>query len=47
MKKQIPAASIEDFVRYFHVLEELEASGIDTVLPLKLEKRLGAGLAQY
>jgi redox-sensing transcriptional repressor len=42
MKKQIPAASIERLCGIYHVLEEMEASGIDMVSSIEIGKRLGA-----
>jgi redox-sensing transcriptional repressor len=42
MKKQIPLASIERLCAVFHVLEELEACGINTVSSIEIGKRLGA-----
>ena len=42
MIKQIPPASIERLCAVYHVLEELEVGGIDTVSSIEIGKRLGA-----
>ena len=42
MKKRIPSASIERLCAVFHVLEELESSGINTVSSIEIGKKLGA-----
>jgi AT-rich DNA-binding protein len=42
MKKQIPIASIERLCAVYHVLEELEEGGINTISSIEIGKRLGA-----
>ncbi|MGB7566733.1 MAG: redox-sensing transcriptional repressor Rex [Chitinivibrionales bacterium] len=42
MKKQIPTATIERLCAVYHVLEELEAIGINTVSSIEIGKRLGS-----